>query len=253
MENTPSLNASIREELERSRCPRLPTVVRHGTASLALFPIVPSLRKRRGRHGPSCRRRRACTRVSTKIGTNSRTCAAAYVANSASTSVLISAGSMPTPSRTCSDRTTVSIRRVHDPSPDTLAATSSLTPVAGFDAVNMPDLFGVVLCDERSQRGSPCPPGAGKARRALLQFLRGLLHRGVDVFGADIELLFDLALGLQSGLVERGLDRGLADDEQARLARVDQFTELLDIASGTCLSRCGRRLRRPRRRSPRTR
>ena len=59
---------------------------------LALFPIVPSLRKRRGRHGPSCRRRRACTRVSTKIGTNSRRRAAAYVANSASTAVLISAG-----------------------------------------------------------------------------------------------------------------------------------------------------------------
>ena len=175
MENTPSLNASIREELERSRHPRLLTVVRHGTASVAWCPIVAlSLRKRRRRHGPSCRRRRACTRVSTKIGTNSRTRAAAYVANSASTSVLISAGSTPTPSRTCSDRTTVSTRRVHDPSPEALAATWSLTPVAGFDAFNMPDLFGVVLGDERSQSGSPCPPDAGKARRrALLEFLLG--------------------------------------------------------------------------------
>ncbi|CCM64376.1 hypothetical protein BN381_390013 [Candidatus Microthrix parvicella RN1] len=58
------------------------------------------------------------------------------------------------------------------------------------------------------------------------------LDGGVDVVGADPELLGDVLLGLQLGLVEGGLEGAGTDDHQGGFAGVDELTEFLDIGSG---------------------
>ena len=56
--------------------------------------------------------------------------------------------------------------------------------------------------------------------------LRSLLDRGVDVCCVDVELLADVTFRLEAGGVDGGFDRGLPDDEEARLSRLDELTEL---------------------------
>jgi hypothetical protein len=60
-------------------------------------------------------------------------------------------------------------------------------------------------------------------------------HGRVDVLAAGVDLLLHVLVRLESGLLECGLDRALADDEQAGLTGVDQFPELLDVGAGQAL------------------
>jgi hypothetical protein len=57
----------------------------------------------------------------------------------------------------------------------------------------------------------------------------GVLDCCVDVCGTHVELLGDVLLRLQFGLVERLLEGARADDKEGGLALVDEFAELLDI------------------------
>ena len=60
----------------------------------------------------------------------------------------------------------------------------------------------------------------------------GVLDRGVDVGGTDVDLLGDVLRGLQPRLVERLLECVRADDKERRFAVVEELAELLDIRTG---------------------
>ena len=89
-----------------------------------------------------------------------------------------------------------------------------------------------VNCSPRSA-GSTCRTAGGAdytaCNRHSADVAGGLLDRLVDVLRAHVELLGHLLLGLQPRLVQRLLQRGLADDEKGGLSRVDGVPELPDV------------------------
>lgn len=74
----------------------------------------------------------------------------------------------------------------------------------------------------------PVEPAPDRERLSA-EFVGGFPDSLVEVLGTDVELLGDLLLGLQPGLLH-GLRKGaFADDDQGGLPGVDELSELLDV------------------------
>jgi imidazolonepropionase-like amidohydrolase len=68
-----------------------------------------------------------------------------------------------------------------------------------------------------------------------LHLADGFVQRLVDVLRVDVELVRESLLGPGDGLLDRRLDLGFADDEQPRLAGLDEVAELLGGRPGHSL------------------
>jgi hypothetical protein len=75
------------------------------------------------------------------------------------------------------------------------------------------------------------PPEGGSGMRPDLHLLHGFLQGPVDVFGVDAEFLGGFLLSPGHGVLDGLLDLALADDDEARLAGIDEIAEFLRVGS----------------------